>query len=120
MILLKSILVTVAVALGFGLGDGLGLPVWLQGFFLIPAMLLFYRLSGDERPTLWKMLGFTALLSVYVLMISIGFKFVPERYMLLYFVVASVFVPFVPIVNWFERRFSPNKDKANKPALDNP
>ncbi len=42
----NAALVTLAVVLGFVVGDALEFPVWAQGLFLLPAVLLAYRLSG--------------------------------------------------------------------------
>jgi hypothetical protein len=110
--IMKAAIITVAVVFGFGVGNALGLPVWLQGFFLIPAMLLFYRLSGDRHPAGWKILGFTALLSVFVLLVSLGSKFVPEQDFWYYYMLILLIAPFGPILNWFERRLSPKKNKS--------
>ena len=113
----NAALVTVAVILGFCVGSALGLPVWLQGVFLIPAMLLFYWLSGDRSPALWKIFGFTGLLSVFVLLVSLGFKYVPEQYFWIYFILIALIAPFGPILKWFERRFSSKKDQSEQ-AVD--
>lgn len=109
---MKAAIITVAAVFGFGVGNALGLPVWLQGFFLIPAMLLFYRLSGDRHPAGWKILGFTALLSVFVLLVSLGSKFVPEQDFWYYYMLIVLIAPYGPILNWFERRLSPKKNKS--------
>ena len=114
----NSALVTVAVILGFFVGSALGLPVWLQGLFLIPAMILFYALSGEQRPALWKIFGFTGLLSVFVLLVSLSFKYVPERYFWIYVILIAL-APFGPILNWFERRFPPKKDKSEQDGTSN-
>ena len=113
----NAALVTVAVILGFCVGSALGLPVWLQGVFLIPAMLLFYGLSGERRPALWRIFGFTGLLSVFVLLVSLGFKYVPEQYFWIYFILIALIGPFGPIINWLERRFFPKKDNSEQ-AVD--
>lgn len=105
MTILNAAIVTVAVVLGFFAGSALGLPVWLQAVFLVPAMLWFYRLSGQQRPPIWRMLGFAALLSAFVLMISLGSKYVPEQHFWYYYLLILVIAPFGPILNWFERRF---------------
>jgi hypothetical protein len=114
----NAALVTVAVVLGFCVGSALGLPVWLQGFFLIPAMLQFYSLAGERRPALWKIVGFTAFLAIFVLLVSLGFRHVPEEYFWIYFILIAL-VPFGPILNWFERRFTPTKDKCEQDAPSN-
>lgn len=111
MTIMKAAIVTVAVVLGFWLGSAVGLPVWLQAVFLIPAILLFYRLSGERRPTIWKMIGFAGLLSVFVLLVSWGSKHVPEQYFWIYCVLIVLIAPFGPILNWFERRFFPKEDQ---------
>jgi energy-coupling factor transporter transmembrane protein EcfT len=114
----NAALVTVAVIFGFCVGSALGLPVWLQGLFLIPAMILFYALSGEQRPAFWKIFGFTGLLSVFVLLVSWGFRYVPEQYFWIYFILIA-FVPFGPILNWFERRFKPKRDKSQQAGPSN-
>ncbi len=113
----NAALVTLAVILGFCLGDALGLPVWLQGVFLIPAMLLFYALSGERRPALWKIFGFMGFLSIFVLLVSFGFRYVPEQYLWVYYIFIALIAPFGPILHWAERRFSPKNDKREK-AVD--
>jgi hypothetical protein len=110
----NAALVTVAVVLGFCVGSALGLPVWLQGVFLIPAILLFYGLAGERRPALWKILGFTALLSVYVLLVSLGFKYVPEQYFWICFILVALIAPFGPILKWFEGRFTPMREESEQ------
>jgi hypothetical protein len=114
MTIMKASIVTVAVVLGFCVGSAFGLPVWLQVVFLIPAMLLFYGLSGERRPSIWRMIGFAVLLSIFVLLVSLGSKYVPEQYFWIYYILVALIVPFGSILRWFERRFFPNEDKANK------
>ena len=114
MTLMKASIVTVAVVLGFCAGSALGLPVWLQAVFLVPAMLLFYRLSCQQRPPIWKMIGFAVLLSVFVLLISLGAKYVPEQHFWYYYMLVLLIAPFGPILNWFERRFSPKKGRSEQ------
>ena len=87
--------------------------MWIQGFFLIPAMLLFYGLAGERRPSFWKIIGFTALLSVYVLLVSLGFRHIPEQYFWIYFILIAL-APVGTILNWFERRFAPKKDRSEQ------
>ena len=72
MTLLVSAVVTAAVVLGFTGGNALGVPVWLQGIFLLPAALLFFWLSGTSRPPILKLVGFFGLLSVFVLLVHLG------------------------------------------------
>ena len=45
----NAALVTAAVVRGFCVGSALGLPVWIQGLLLIPAMLLFHGVAGVSR-----------------------------------------------------------------------
>ena len=75
-------------------------------------MLLFYGLAGERRPALWKILGFTAILSVYVLLISLGFQYVPEQYLWVSFVLIALLAPFGQILNGFGRRFTLKQDKS--------
>ena len=118
--IMKAAIITVAVALGFGIGSALGLPVWLHGFFLIPAMLLFYRLSGERRPALWKIFGFTGLLSVFVLLVFLGIKYVPEQHFWIYYILVGLIAPFGPILSWFERRFLPKEPKSEQGGTGQP
>ncbi len=115
--IMKAAIVTVAVVLGFCAGNALELPVWLQAVFLVPAMLIFYRLSGQQPPTIWKMIGFAGLLSVFVLLISLGSKYVPEQYFWFYYLLILLIAPFGPILNWFERRFFHKEDKESEQAV---
>ena len=92
-LLLNTVLVTAAVVAGFLAGSALGLPVWLQGFFLLPAVWLFFRLSGDAPPPWWKMLGFLALISLYSLAAWLVFPYVPERYHGVVFFLVVVVMP---------------------------
>ncbi|MCP5543416.1 MAG: hypothetical protein H7A49_05875 [Akkermansiaceae bacterium] len=110
----KATIVTVAVAIGFSAGSALGLPVWLQTVFLIPAMLLFYRLSGQRRPPVWKMIGYAAFLSVFVLLISLSAKYLPEDDFWYYYLLVLIIAPFGPVLNWFERRFFPDKHNGEQ------
>jgi energy-coupling factor transporter transmembrane protein EcfT len=114
----NAALVTVAVVLGFCVGSAFGLPVWLQGVFLIPAMLLFYWLAGERRPAIWKIFGFTGLIAIFVLLVSLSFKYVPEQYFWIYFILIAL-APFGPILDWFERRFAPKKDKSEQAGSSN-
>jgi len=109
----NAVLVTAAVALGFVIGDLLGVPVWLQGFFLIPAMLLCFQLSRESQPPLLKLIGFFVLISVNTLIVSSGLKFVPERFTLAYVIVSFV-VPFWVINRYCERRFRLEVNKRGR------
>lgn len=111
-----AVLVTVAVVLGFVVGGALGIPIWLQGFFLLPAMFLFARLSGEHRPSLWKLVGFCALVSVFVLLVFLGGKLVPEDYFWAYYILVVAFFPFGPVVRWCERRFHGRKNESQQAA----
>jgi hypothetical protein len=119
MTIMKAAIVTVAVVLGFCVGSALGLPVWLQAVFLIPAMLLFCRLSGQRRPPIWKMIGFVGLLSIFVLLVSLGSKYVPEQDFWYYYMLILLLAPFGPVLNWFERRFFPNEDQSEQDGSGN-
>ena len=105
-------LVTVAVILGFCVGSALGLPVWLQTFFLLPAVFLFCRLAGERRPSFWKIVGFAAVLSGFVLLFQLGSKYVPERYFWIYYILVALIAPVGPIFHWIDRRFFPKKDES--------
>jgi hypothetical protein len=117
---MKAAVITVVVVLGFGIASALGLPVWLQGFFLIPAMLLFYRLSGERRPALWKIFGFTGLLSGFVLLVSLGLKYAPEQHFWIYYILILLIAPIGPVLNWFQRRFLPKEPKSEQGGTGQP
>jgi hypothetical protein len=68
LILRNTLLVTLTVVLGFTAGNLLGLPTWLWGFCLLPAGILFYKLSGEKAPPWWKLVAFFGGLSVLVLL----------------------------------------------------
>ena len=106
LILLNTVLVTLAVVLGFTIGGALGVPTWLQGFCLVPAGYLFFRLSGGARPAWWKVFGFLTVLSGIVCVFSVVFPHVPQRYQTLVFVLVVMFSPIGPVTRWIERRFA--------------
>lgn len=108
---------TLAVALGFFVGSALGLPVWLQTFFLIPAILLFYRLSGDRRPAVWKIVGFAGFLSACGLLLTLGLKHAPEQYSWIFFILFVVLAPTGSIFNILTRRISPHRN-GGESSLD--
>jgi hypothetical protein len=58
------------------------------------------------------MVGFAALLSVFVLSISLVSRYVPEQYLWYYYMLIILITPFGPILNWFERRFFPKEHKS--------
>lgn len=111
-----AVLVAAAVILGFAVGGWIGIPVWLQGFFLLPAVFLFCRLSDDPRPSIWKSIGWIALLSVFVLFVSLGAKIVPERYFWAYYILIIVFFPPGPVTRWFERCLTRKEKRDGKAA----
>lgn len=74
LIVRNAALVTVAVILGFCVGSALGLPEWLQTFFLLPAVFLYCRLAGERRPSFWKIVGFAAVISGFVLLLHLVSK----------------------------------------------
>jgi len=116
----NAALVAVAVILGFAIGGALGFPVSLQAIFLLPATLLFYRLTGEDRPPIWKMVGFFALLSAFVLIVHLGLRYVPDRYFWIYYIVVAFLLPFGSIVHWFERRFHREKAQSEQAVDGNP
>lgn len=92
-LLLNTVLVTAAVVGGFIFGSALGLPVWLQGFCLLPAAWLFFRLSGETPPARWRVLGFFVLVSLYSLAAGLIFPHVPERFHGVVFFLLIVLMP---------------------------
>jgi hypothetical protein len=115
----NAVLVTLAVIIGFCVGDALGLPVWLQAVCLIPAIILFYRLAENRRPSTWKLFGLIALLTIYVFIFHLGSKFIPERYFLLYFILLPAVFPFRAISNWAEKRLETIISKNEQDAPRN-
>jgi hypothetical protein len=108
----NAALVTVAVVLGFCAGSALGLPVWLHAIFLLPAIFLFYRLSGERRPPLWKIVGFVVLLSGFVSLLYFGFEHVPEQYFWIFYVLFVLIFSPGSLINWIERRIIRKKNKS--------
>lgn len=106
LILRNTVVVTLAVALGFTIGGAVGLPAWLQGFCLLPAGYLFYRLSGDAHPAWWKVIGFLTVLSAITFVFTIALAYVPERYQIIFLVLFVMFAPIAPVTRWLERRFT--------------
>lgn len=105
LLLRNTLFVTVAVILGFTLGSALGVPIWLQGFCLLPAALLFNRLS-DGGPFAWgKVLGFLIVLSGFTLVFTVVFPHLPSNYRILGVVVFMMFAPMSSVTRWLERRF---------------
>lgn len=105
LLLRNTVLVTAAVILGFTLGSALGVPAWLQGFCLIPAALLFHRLSGGG-PFAWgKVLGFLVVLSGITFVFTLAFPHLPPSYRSLGVVVLVMFAPVSSVARWLERRF---------------
>jgi hypothetical protein len=118
LIFLKTAIITIAVVLGFVIGDALGVPVWLQGFFLLPAGLLFFRLTGERFPSFLRLIGFLVLLSAFVLLVHLSSRFVPERYLCAYYLLLATIFPLGPISRWCERRLS-RKDCKSEQSLPN-
>lgn len=99
----NTLLVTVAVILGFVIGSALGVPVWLQGFCLLPAALLFHRLSSDA-PFAWgPVLGFVVILSGITFIFSVAFPHVPQGFRSLAFFGVVALVPVSRVTRWLER-----------------
>ncbi len=101
----NAVIVTAAVILGFCVGDALGLPVWLQGTFLLPAIFIFCRLSGMPRPFFGKIIGFAVFCSGFIFLFQFGFKHILERHFWIYYFIFVLIVPFGPILSWSERQF---------------
>lgn len=104
-LLRNTALVTLAAVLGFSVGSAFGVPVWLQGFFLLPAAVLFYKLSGDPLPPWWRMIAFCAVLSVYVGIFTLIFPLVPQRFQTLAFMILIMLMPWTPMQRWLDHRF---------------
>lgn len=105
LLLRNTLLVTVAVILGFTLGSAAGVPIWLQGFCLLPAALLFNRLSGGG-PFAWgKVLGFLIVLSSITFVFTVAFPHLPPSYQSWAVVVLVMFAPVSSVTKWLERRF---------------
>ncbi len=106
LLLRNTVLVTVAVILGFTLGSALGVPAWLQGFCILPAALLFRRLSGGG-PFAWgKVLGFLIVLSGITFVFTVAFPHIPPGYQSSGIVVCVMFAPVSSVAGWLERRFA--------------
>lgn len=98
LLLRNTLFVTVAVILGFSLGSAIGVPVWLQGFCLLPAALLFNWLS-DGGPFAWgKVLIFLIVVSAFVWAVP----HFPPHYRFLAMVVFLMIAP--SLTKWLELR----------------
>lgn len=104
-LLRNTALVTLAAVLGFAAGSAFGVPVWLHGFFLLPAAVLFYRLSGDPRPPWWRMIAFCAVLSVYVGVFTLILPYVPKHFQTLAYMILIMLMPWTPMQRWLDHRF---------------
>lgn len=104
-LLKNTLLVLIAVILGFLVTSAMGLPVWLQGFGLLPAAVLFYYLSGDPVPAWWRMIAFFAGLSVYVYLFTLVMPLVPEMFHPLFYMLLLILMPTAPVRRWLDRRF---------------
>lgn len=120
LLLRNTLLVTAAVVLGFVLGSALGVPVWLQGFFLIPAALLFHRLSGGGAFAWGKVLSFLVILTGITFVFTVAFPHLPHGLRFLTLIVLVMLDPVSPMAGWLERRFrkaSPAEDEgSSKPV----
>ncbi len=105
LLLRNTLLVTAAVVLGFVLGGALGVPVWLQGFFLIPAALLFHRLSGGGAFAWGKVLSFLVILTGIAFVFTVAFPRLPQGLQSLALIVLVMLDPVSPMAGWLERRF---------------
>lgn len=99
LLLRNTLFVTVAVILGFTLGSALGVPLWLQGFCLLPAALLFNRLSGGGVFAWGKVLIFLIVISGFMW----ALPHIPPHYRFLAMVLFLIFSP--SVTKWLERRF---------------
>lgn len=106
LILRNTVLVTAAVILGFTLGSALGVPAWLQGFCLLPAALLFHRLSGGGAFAWGKVLGFLIVLSGLTFVFTVAFPHIPPGYQSAAIVLCVMFAPVSGVTKWLERRFA--------------
>ncbi|MBB5034623.1 hypothetical protein [Prosthecobacter vanneervenii] len=105
LLLRNTLLVTAAVVLGFVLGGALGVPVWLQGFFLIPAALLFHWLSGGGTFAWGKVLCFLAVLTGFNFVFNVAFPHLPHGLRFLTLIVLLMLAPVSQMAGWLERRF---------------
>jgi len=108
LILRNTLFVTVAVILGFILGSAVGVPIYLQGFCLLPAALLFNRLSGGGPFAWWKVLGFLIVLSSITFVFTVAFPHLPPSYRSWGIVVFVMLAPVSSVTKWLERRFGRN------------
>ncbi|WP_395742016.1 hypothetical protein [Prosthecobacter sp.] len=117
LLLRNTALVLLAVVLGFALGSALGVPAYLQGFCLLPAALLFHRLSAGG-PFAWRtVLLYLALLSGLGFALSIALPLVPAGDRGLLIVLLVTFVPVPSMMKWLDRRSrSPRAAPQPQPA----
>ncbi len=112
LIILNTALVTLAVVLGFALGGALGVPIYLQGFCLLPAALLFNWLSGGSAFAWRTVLVYLLLLSGLGFVIGSGLPLLPAVDRSLLIVLIAMFFPVSSVVKWLERRSTKAKQAA--------
>ena len=108
LILRNTLLVTAAVIRGFTLGSAFGVPIYLQGFCLLPAALLFNRLSDGGPFAWWPVLGFLVILSGITFVFTVAFPHLPPSCQSWAVVVLAMFAPVSSVTKWLERRFGRN------------
>ncbi len=106
LILRNTLFVTVAVILGFTLGSAVGVPIYLQGFCLLPAALLFNRLSDGGPFAWWRVLGFLIVLSSITFVFTVAFPHLPPSYRSWGIVVFVMLAPVSSVTKWLERHFA--------------
>lgn len=99
-VLRNTLLVALAVVLGFLAGDAMGMPVWAQGFCLLPAAVLFFHLAGRARPAWWRMLAFFTVMSIFTGVFTYVLPLIPQRYQTLAFVFLIMLSPITPVARW--------------------
>ena len=129
-ILRNTILVTLAVIGGFMIAPAIGMPAWSWGFALIPAGLLFVKLSGDPIPRFGRWFPIAIALTLIVSCVSAAtawlrhtFPIVSEGWHTVFFGLALALMPSIQtVVRWGERfgLISPVEHPPSESAPPNP
>lgn len=110
LILGQTFLVTFVLTLTFSLFGLLGLPVWAQGFAIIPAGWVFARLSGERVPPVRHWLPFLLGLTLLMFVFDRWLPQVPVLYkggvLMAYWMAASKLFKLIP----------PSADRAMRPG----
>jgi hypothetical protein len=90
------------------------LPLWLLNLLMAPALLMYCKIAGQNRPSVWATLVFVACISAFF---EIGIRIVPSDYLSAYCML-GILVPFGPIGRWLKRLFAGKRLESKSVPLD--